>query len=65
MYIRFHAKIAGERMTEEKKSGGTAEKSGEVIGKAAQKGVGIAKKFGKGLAKGFKKDDESSDEEKE
>lgn len=52
-------------MTEEKKSGGTAEKSGEVIGKAAQKGVGIAKKFGKGLAKGFKKDDESSDEEKE
>ena len=52
-------------MTEEKKSSGAAEKSGEVIGKAAQKGVGIAKKFGKGLAKGFKKEDETKEEEKE
>ncbi len=42
---------------EEKKKEGVAEKTGDVIGGAAQKGAGIIKGFGKGLSKGFKKDE--------
>ncbi|MCL4412498.1 MAG: hypothetical protein M1526_03995 [Candidatus Thermoplasmatota archaeon] len=49
---------------EEEKKKGVVEKSGEELGKVANKGVGVVKGFGKGLVKGFKNKDEKSEEEK-
>ena len=37
---------------EEEKKKGVVEKSGEELGKVANKGVGVVKGFGKGLVKG-------------
>lgn len=48
---------------EKKKKEGVAEKSGEVVGDVAKKGVDTVKGFGKGLVKGFRKKGEDKEEE--